>query len=186
MFPTQWEVDINDLSLPLIVSACTEIQPIDRLLMTCELLRGQNKQGVNMSESEKFIRDNLDKFLITSFLAMSWPGTKKLKFPSRVYLFDFNAELLELLCSTEPLLTNWTHSNAKSLPENICFFSSKVKYPIFHSITHEGVCFLICEQIPRILHQYEFMPNSYGQTFSPRPERYFCEIDNYSPNLIEE
>lgn len=83
------------------------------------------------------------------FLASGWPGTELFRQASLVYMLTFNENVKDLVVQVEPNLNKWNAFDA-GLPEDLCLFRLGEPHPIFISVTHEGLAWLLTNKKPTL------------------------------------
>lgn len=167
---TCWEALAKDTSFEEIMTWCLEEHSVDRLLWVLRMDPVGNKWRYADFKAGEILKSQFGPYILTGFPAIEWPGTQGAQ-PAFVYVLNFNEEVKQVVLRTEPSLAKWHHLSQRSLPEDPCLFRQSDAHPIFVSVTHENLAWLLTDRTPK-LHGFEkttFEP----QTFFPSG-KYFC------------
>lgn len=88
-------------------------------------------------------RELFDGRVRGEFLAFGWPGTLSLKKDNLVIEIAFDESAARLVVEREPRLAEWREHNL--LPEDPCVFRRGDEWPLFYSITPEGIAWIVSD-----------------------------------------
>jgi hypothetical protein len=143
-----WQFNTDAVSLPSILSWSIATAHVDRMLFTMHLSLGKGKKRSPPAGVERNVQKIFGEFIVATFWASAWPGTKLIGHKGKVWVIRFDEEVKELVLRTQPQLSRW-HNN-ESLPEDLCVFREGSRYPALISVTHEKDAWLISAPDPRI------------------------------------
>ncbi len=113
--------------------------------------------------------------IVEEFGAIEWPGTRTGgPQAGMVFVVEFTPAVKDLILRVEPDLTKW-HPWKRPLPEDICLFRAGKSHPIFVSVIHEDLAWLVTHKRPQLRGVSEGPGESiwHGCTFVKGP--YFCQ-----------
>ena len=158
------------MSFDEIMSWCLKQYSVDHMLLVLRRQQIGNKWRYANPEAAERFHSTFDRYVVTGFAALEWPGTKSTE-PAFVYVLRFNEEVKELVLQTEPSLKNWLHSDETPLPEDPCLFRESDPHPIFVTSIHHDVAWLISENKPDLS---SFKKTDYSPQSLFSEGRYFC------------
>ena len=165
-----WRFKTHDVPLEKVLAWAFFGAEADRILFATQLESKGNKKLVPVG-----VKDNVTKIfgyhVIESFSASGWPGTDLIGQKGRVWIAEFNENVMASILTTQPNLGLWL--NNRSLPEDLCAFKQGSQYPAFVSVTHERNAWLFNNTKPAVPGLQEDRPLLRGFLF---PGKHFCKL----------
>jgi len=166
-----WHFKTRDVSLENSLEWAVATADPNRLLFTMRLAEGRGKKRFAPPGVEDNVQRLFGKYVLESFWASKWPGTRLFEHKGRVWVLKFNEEVKTLVLKTQPNFAMWYNNASLPLPEDICVFREGSPRPAILTVTHEGDGWFCNSDKPRLpklredRQVVEFIPSG----------KYFCE-----------
>lgn len=145
-----WRFDIRNVSLEEVLSWALSTAKTDRLLFAMRLFEGKGKKRFAPHGVEKNVLHLFRNHIVESFWASGWPGTELIGHKGRVWVTNFDENVMALVIGTQRDFSKWHNDAHLALPEDLCLFKQGSRYPTLVSVTHEEDAWLFSVEKPDI------------------------------------